>query len=691
MESLLDAFDTMQSSGHGSPIGDALIFLAAAVLFAPLLRRLKFSLVLGYLAAGAMIGPHGLSIIDDVTETRELAEIGVVFLLFTIGLELSFARLKVMRRLVFGFGTAQVVLTGFLVAIISLFMGQTYGAAVTIGAALALSSTAFVLQLMNERGELATRHGRAAFSALLFQDLAVVPIVIVVPLLGRDMDGMTILLELLKVTGTAFVALAVIVVAGRQLLRPLYHVIASAGAPELFTAMTLLVVLGIGWATQQVGLSMALGAFLAGLLLSESEFRHQVEADIEPFRGILLGLFFMTIGMSIDLGLAFREVFTVLGYLGGLIALKFVVVLGLAMAFRMPFAVSLRSAALLAQGGEFAFVILGIAAASSVVADVTVDLMFLVVAISMAVTPVLVWAISKAAALFENQENAQLSADFDGGHEMHDHVVIAGFGRVGHTIARLLDAKMVPYVAVDTDAQNVRDGRRDGHSVYYGDASRPEVLRKLGGENARAVVLTMSTGGHAVERTVQHLISRLPELPIYARARDPLHARRLEELGAAGTVVETMEASLQLGGAVLRQTGTEWAEIEDLISSLRMVDGIGRRIGERPDGEAGAVAPPEDPLLVAAMWAEEEEEKARSRSGAKPEATATPPVIDEEGEEASDTVASQEIGSHGEPPVTGKAAEAEASRPALTGADNGGSDESAAPVRDDAAQRRSRD
>ena len=674
MESLLDAFDTFQSSGHGSPIGDALIFLAAAVLFAPLLRRLKFSLVLGYLAAGAMIGPHGLSIIDDVTETRELAEIGVVFLLFTIGLELSFARLKVMRRLVFGFGTAQVVLTGFLVAVISLFMGQTYGAAVTIGAALALSSTAFVLQLMNERGELATRHGRAAFSALLFQDLAVVPIVIVVPLLGREMDGLTILVELLKVTGTAFVALAIIVVAGRQLLRPLYHVIASAGAPELFTAMTLLVVLGIGWATQQVGLSMALGAFLAGLLLSESEFRHQVEADIEPFRGILLGLFFMTIGMSIDLGLAFREVFTVLGYLGGLIALKFAVVLGLALAFRMPFAVSLRSAALLAQGGEFAFVILGIAAASTVVANSTVDLLFLVVAISMAVTPVVVWAVGKAAALFENQENAQLSADFEAGHEMHDHVVIAGFGRVGHTIARLLDAKMVPYVAVDTDAQNVRDGRRDGHSVYYGDASRPEVLHKLGGENARAVVLTMSTGGHAVERTVQHLVSRLPDLPIYARARDPLHARRLEELGAAGTVVETMEASLQLGGAVLRQTGTDWSEIEELISSLRMVDGIGRKIGERPDGETGQTAPPEDPLLVAALWAEEEEEKARTRDEAKAGGPAPVPLEVEDaapvpGEDAASREPASEKGEASSDPVA----------------------EPDAPVRDDDAERRSRD
>jgi len=653
VDSLLDVFDSLQSNAHGSPIGDALIFLAAAVLFAPLLRRLRFSLVLGYLAAGAMIGPHGLSVIDDVTETRELAEIGVVFLLFTIGLELSFSRLKVMRRLVFGFGTAQVLVTGVLVTAAALAAGQTYGAAATIGAALALSSTAFVIQLMNERGELATRHGRASFSALLFQDLAVVPILVVVPLLGQQLDGWSILLELTKVTAMALVALVVIVIAGRQLLRPLYHVIASAGAPELFTAMTLLVVLGIGWGTQQVGLSMALGAFLAGLLLSESEFRHQVEADIEPFRGILLGLFFMTVGMSIDLGLAFREAATVLTYLFGLVAVKFAVVLGLALAFRMPFGVSLRSAALLAQGGEFAFVILGVAASSAVVPDATVDLLFLVVAVSMAMTPGIVWLISRAAARVEHQANLALSPEAEPGHDLHDHVIIAGFGRVGRTIARLLDTKLVPYVAVDTDAQNVRDGRRDGHTVYYGDASRPEVLHKLGGEQARAVVLTMSTEGHTVERTVHHLASRLPALPIFARANDPVHARRLEEMGAAGTVVETMEASLQLGGAVLRQTGAEWSDIEELIRSLRMVDGIGRPIGERPDGEALEGQPPEDPLLVAARMAEEEE-AALARGKPADDGATGAAVPDAAGQGASDALEEFDKPSGGEPEAENK-------------------------------------
>jgi CPA2 family monovalent cation:H+ antiporter-2 len=623
VESLLDVFGGFQSSAHGSPIGDVLIFLAAAVLIAPLLRRLKFSLVLGYLAAGALIGPHALSIIHDVEEIRELAEIGVVFLLFTIGLELSFARLKVMRRLVFGFGTAQVLLTGALIAGIAVALGQSYGAAVTIGAALALSSTAFVIQLMNERGELATRHGRASFSALLFQDLAVVPILVVVPLLGAATDGWSILAELGKVTAIAAVALTVIVVAGGWLLRPLYHAIASAQAPELFTAMTLLVVLGIGWATHQVGLSMALGAFLAGLLLSESEFRHQVEADIEPFRGILLGLFFMTVGMSIDLGLALREVVTVVSYLVGLVALKFVIVWGLALIFRMHFTTSLRSAALLAQGGEFAFVILGIAAASAVVMDATVDLLFLVVAVSMSVTPGIVWAIDLLAKRLEHREDMTLAADGDTAHELQGHVVIAGFGRVGHTIARLLSESEVPYIAVDTDAQSVRDGRRDGHRVYYGDASRPEVLHKLGGEHARAVVLTMSTGGahsrHAVERAVHHLSTKMPSLPIFARANDPQHARELERLGAAGTVVETMEASLQLGGAVLRQAGTGWDEIEDLIRSQRMVDGGGKAIGERPGGdvEPGRDRQPRDSVLAAARLGEEQEGQGRDRPAAE--------------------------------------------------------------------------
>ena len=623
MESLLDAFGGAHASAHGAPIGDALIFLAAAVLFAPLLRRLKFSLVLGYLAAGAMIGPHGLSMIDDVAETRDLAEIGVVFLLFAIGLELSFERLKVMRRLVFGLGTAQVLVTGALIAGIAIAAGQTAGSAIVIGAALALSSTAFVLQLMTERGDLATRHGRAAFSTLLFQDLAVVPILVLVPLLADDQGGLSILTALGLVTLKAAIALAVIVIAGRQLLRPLYHVIASAGAPELFTAMTLLVVLGIGWATQMVGLSMALGAFLAGLLLSESEFRHQVEADIEPFRGILLGLFFMTVGMSIDIGLAFREIVTVLSYLGGLIVLKFVVMLAVAMAMRLPFAVALRTSALLAQGGEFAFVILGLAAASGVVPDATIDLLFLVVAISMAATPGIVWAISRLASRLEHTENLSMGADVETVAEIDGHVVIAGFGRVGRTVARLLDAKLVPYIAVDTDAQRVRDGRRDGHAVYYGDASRPDVLKHLGGERSRAVVLTMTTEGQAIDRTVGHLIARLPQIPIFARARDPMHARRLEELGAAGTVVETQEASLQLGGAVLNRAGSDWEEIEELIREMRFVDGLGEPIGERPRDESPGPERPEDPLLVAARMAEEEDARASqsetdARAGGKP-------------------------------------------------------------------------
>ncbi|NQW12536.1 MAG: cation:proton antiporter [Alphaproteobacteria bacterium] len=629
MESLLNAFGGGAAGAHGAPLGDALVFLAAAVLFAPLLRRLRFSLVLGYLAAGAMIGPHGLSMIDDVTETRDLGEIGVVFLLFAIGLELSFERLRVMRRLVFGLGSLQVVGTTVLIAGCALLLGQGIGAAVVIGAALSLSSTAFVLQLMSERGELATRHGRATFSTLLFQDLAVVPILVVVPLLSVGGDWTTIATALALTLLKATVALAVIVIAGRQLLRPFYHVIASARAPELFTAMTLLVVLGIGWATQLVGLSMALGAFLAGLLLSESEFRHQVEADIEPFRGILLGLFFMTVGMSVDLGLALREIVTVLGYLAGLVAIKFLIVLAAALVFRLPFAPSIRTAALLAQGGEFAFVILGAAGLSGLLPDAVGDLLFLVVAVSMATTPVVVWVIGHVADRLEHRDNLVMGASVEEIAELRGHVILAGFGRVGRTVARLLDAKLVPYIAVDTDAQRVRDGRRDGHTIYYGDASRPDVLRLLGSENARAVVVTLSTASHAVDRTVSHLHDRLPDLPILARARDPVHARQLEELGAAGTVLETLEASLQLGGAVLRQSGVDWQDIEELIRELRFVDGIGKAIGSRPD--AAEVSEPEDPVLVAARIVEEvEAEAAAAVEMAKGEMVASVESADKE-------------------------------------------------------------
>ena len=296
-----------------------------------------------------------------------------------------------------------------------------------------------------------------------------------------------------------------IVVVGRLALRPLYSLIAAAGAPELFTAMTLLVVLGIGWATQMVGLSMAHGAFLAGLLLSESEFRHQVEADIEPFRGILLGLFFMAVGMSIDIGLALTDPWMVLSVLGGLIALKAVVTFAIAMVMRIPFAASLRASALLAQGGEFAFVILGVATAAAVVPDATADLLFVVIALSMAVTPLFVWLIGLFARLFERGETLSLASLAEETAELKDHVILAGFGRVGRTVARLLDAKLVPYIALDNDAQRVREGRRDGHAVYFGDAARPDVLRLLGGEHARAVVVTLSTEGNGVDRTVSHL------------------------------------------------------------------------------------------------------------------------------------------------------------------------------------------
>ena len=401
-----------------------------------------------------------------------------------------------------------------------------------------------------------------------------VPILVIVPLIGAGGTGESMALALLVTLVKAVVALTVIVVAGRLLLRPIYRVIAAAGAPELFTAMTLLVVLGIGWATQMVGLSMALGAFLAGLLLSESEFRHQVEADIEPFRGILLGLFFMTVGMSIDLGLAFSDVFLVLACLGGLIAIKFAMMLGVALAIRLPLAAALKSAALLAQGGEFAFVILGAATAATVVAGETADLLFLVIALSMTVTPGIVWGVGQIVGLFERHTDVTPTNRVEDIAELEGHVIIAGFGRVGRTVARLLDAKLVPYIAVDTDVERVREARKDGQAVYYGNAARLGVLRLLGGEKARAVVVTMSTQGQAVDRTVSHVRRGLPDLPIFARARDPIHARHLEELGVAGTVLETLEASLQLGGAVLRSSGVEAEQVEEVIRALRHVDGL---------------------------------------------------------------------------------------------------------------------
>lgn len=549
---------------------DALVFLAAAVLVVPLFRYLRSSPVLGYLAAGLLVGPSGLAFIPDPEAVAILAELGIVFLLFAIGLELSLARLTLLRTYVFGLGGLQVLVTGTLIALAALGLGADLETAIVLGGGLALSSTAFVLQLMVERGELASRSGRVGFAILLMQDLAIVPLLALVPLLARPEGSLLAALGLAALK--AGVAVAVTVLAGRFVLQPLYRVIAGSRSPELFVATTLLVLLGSGYVMQLSGVSMALGAFLAGLLLSGSEYRHQVEADIRPFRGLLLGLFFMSVGMSIDLALV-AELWWQLPL--GLLALmlgKSLVIAGLCRAFGLPTELSLRVGTLLSQGGEFAFVLVGTAMALGLIEPLLGQGVIALVALSMVLTPLVAWLGRMGSRRLAGEQPAdQPALPGPEAEELHDHVVIAGFGRVGQSVAVALSSLQVPYVGFDLSPPRVAHCRRLDLSVYYGDASRLEVLETVGLERARAAVITLDDPEKATQ-VVEALREHSASLPIFVRARDLRHSEELHQAGASAVVPETIEASLQLGAIVLGQLGVPPREVAAAMEALRADD-----------------------------------------------------------------------------------------------------------------------
>jgi CPA2 family monovalent cation:H+ antiporter-2 len=548
-------------------LAEILIFLVAAVVAAALFRRMRSSMVLGFFAAGIAIGPFGLGVVVEGDTTHDLAELGIVFLMFLIGLELSVDRLVVMRRLVFGLGGAQVAITGLIVGAVARWLGAGSEGAIVIGVGLAFSSTAVVLQILSERGELTTRWGRACVAVLLLQDLAVVPMLTLIPALaGEEMSiAGAVGLALVK----AAVAFATIYFAGRMVLRPLMRVIAGTGTPELFSAATLLVLLGSAWLTGLAGLSFALGGFLAGVLLAETEYRHQVAADMAPFGGILLGLFFMTVGMAVDLRLIVERAGTILVLVAGLLVLKAGVLAGLCRAFGLATGPSLRVGLMLAQGGEFGFLLFLLAAGEGILPRETANLLVAVVSAAMAVTPLLANLAGRAGRRFDVAQVA--GAHAADGDVPSGHVVIAGFGRVGQSVAKMLTAVGASYVAVEVEPTRVAEARAMGLPVFYGDARRPDVLSAIGAARARAAVVILDNA-EAAERTVDYLHRRYPQLDIFVRARDNRHRRRLEAAGATGIIHETFEMSLQLGGAVLRSLGTPNRTIQEVILSLRGED-----------------------------------------------------------------------------------------------------------------------
>jgi CPA2 family monovalent cation:H+ antiporter-2 len=513
----------MPDPGYLVPV---IVILLAAVVSVLLFQRLQLGSILGYLVAGAAIGPTGLALVADVETTRTLAELGVVFLLFTVGLELPFERIKVMRGRTFALGAAQVMVTSAAIAAVALLAGTGVAGSVVIGAGLALSSTAIVLRLLAERGDITTQLGRSAFAVLLVQDLAVGPFLVCVLALSQATPVLPALgFAALK----AIIAVLAILGVGRIVLRHVFWPVAEIREPEIFAALTLLVVLCSALFTKLAGLSMAFGAFLAGMLLAETHYRHQVGAVIQPFRGLLLGLFFMTVGMSIDLELTLRQGGAIASIVVALLVGKALLLAGLARMFGAAPAQSLHLGVLLAQGGEFAFVLLGAGMAGGALPAALGQVLLVAVGISMVATPFLARFGLAIARRVERAEMPGLDAIASETEELRDHVVIAGFGRVGSSVATGLENSGVPFVAVDLDPHRVAQARQRGLPVFYGEVTRPEILDALHVERANTLVVAVDDPQTATQ-LVAVVCYIFPDLKVYARARDDAHARELEKL-----------------------------------------------------------------------------------------------------------------------------------------------------------------
>jgi CPA2 family monovalent cation:H+ antiporter-2 len=542
-----------------------MFFLATAGVVVPLFQRLRISPVLGFLGAGALLGPYGLGRLipefpwlDWVTiarrsETAHLAEFGVVFLLFTIGIELSWERLRVLRRLVFGLGSLQVLGCAIGVAVLAYPATRTVTGAAFVGLALALSSTAIVIPVLAEQKRLNAPAGRASFSVLLFQDLAVAPILFTIAVLGSG-EASNMAASFFGALVQAALAIVLILGIGRLALRPLFQLVAATRSPESFMAASLLVVLGTGFVSAASGLSMALGAFIAGLLLAETEYRRAIEATIEPFKGLLLGIFFVSVGMGLDVSRLLDTPGPILAAALALVAAKGAIIFGLGRAFGLDTPVAAETALLLGPGGEFSFVIVGGAAAAGLLPASVGQEVLLVTTLTMIAIPALARLGRRFGRSFEKRKTEREAPAEPPPPEEAGHVIVAGYGRVGRLVGDMLARHKVPYLAVDADAALVASHRRAGAPVYFGDGSYPEFLRSCGLERARGLVVTLDTPS-AIEAVVSAARQIRPDLTIVARARDAKHASELYGLGVDDAVPETIEASLQLSEAVLVDIG----------------------------------------------------------------------------------------------------------------------------------------
>ena len=538
---------------------EALVFLAAAVICVPIAARLGLGSVLGYLIAGAAIGPWGLGFIGDVASTQNLAELGVVLMLFVIGLELDPKRLMAMRATVFGGGSLQLAVSGAVLMAALMALGLPWQAALVGGLSLALSSTAIAAQAMTQRGELDTATGRAAFGILLFQDIAAIPLIALVPLLARvESPGMS---PLWQRVALALAAIAGVVVIGRLFTRPALRLIAKLNVRELFTAFSLLLVIGVAELMSLAGLSMAMGAFLAGVLLASSEFRHALESDIEPFKGRLLGLFFISVGMTIDFGLLSSRPATVAALVVGFVAVKFLSLWAVARLLdickeRFLFA------SLLAQGGEFAFVVFGAARESRLFSQEWEALLTIAVALSMGLTPLMLTVHDRLRGRSAKAERAPDTIDAQA------PVIIAGFGRFGQIVGRLLLASGIRAVVLDHDPDQVESLRKFGYRVFYGDATRLDLLEAAGARRARLLVNAIDDPDASIA-LVDRVRQNFPDLPIVSRARNVSHYFELRLRGVDVVERETFESALRVGRAALERLGTDRFRARELADAFR--------------------------------------------------------------------------------------------------------------------------
>jgi monovalent cation:H+ antiporter-2, CPA2 family len=539
---------------------DALVVLGTAGIVVPIVSRLGFSPVLGYLGAGALLGPLGLGslinsfpvlfwfTVGDAKDVAGIAELGIVFLLFLIGLELSLPRLLTMRRLVFGLGGLQVLITTALIAGVANYAGANLSEAIILGSSLSLSSTAIVLELLSRQGRLTSNVGRSSFAVLLLQDLAVIPTLMFISILAAGAGG-SVLVSLGRALLQAAIALGVIIVFGRLLLQPLFRTVAATRSRDLFIATVLFVIIAAGVVANQAGLSMALGAFVAGLLLAETEYRKAIEATIEPFKGLLLGIFFFTVGMDIDIRELLREPLLLAAAVVALIVVKSLLITGLGRVFRLSWPVAVEMGLLLGPGGEFAFVGIGTAAELGLIDARFASFALAVTSVTMALTP----ALSFAGRRFGSRLRAagpvatELTARPSGGGK---HAIVVGYGRVGKVVCALLKEHGIAFIAADSDAHTVTHDRREGRDVYYGDAADVEFLNICGLATAAGVIITIHDRD-LIDEVVEHVRALRPDILIVSRARDANHARHLYQLGVSDAVPETMEASLQLSEAAL--------------------------------------------------------------------------------------------------------------------------------------------